>query len=123
MNKTLPSNNTKQPSKIKALLLSALVFPGLGQFSQSKKILGLSIMALCAVCVFIVLGEAMTEINAASERMLQSGSVDILRAQEEAREILNNLKTVKFLGALYTLVGLWLFSIIEVFRPVSKPTP
>ena len=122
MNKIPATENTQKPSRTKALLLSALVLPGLGQFSQGKKMLGLGIMALCAVCVFIVIGEAMGEINAATERMLQSGSVDMFRAQEEAHDILNNLKTVKFLGALYTLIGLWFFSIIEVFKPSSKST-
>jgi len=119
---TNTQNSQKKTGKVKAFILSGLVFPGLGQLSQGKKKLGLFIMALCAVCVFIVIGEAMSEINAASERMLQSGSVDVLRAQEEAHDIINNLKTFKFLGALYALIGIWLFSIIEVIRPLSKPS-
>jgi hypothetical protein len=52
--------------------------------------------------------------------MAQSGSLDILRAQEESHSIISNLKTPKFLTAFYGLIGLWLYSIIEIFEPFKK---
>lgn len=118
--KTNTAQKDKPKGKTKAVILSAAVFPGLGQLSQGKKPLGIFIMVACGLCLFIVLGEAMGEINAAAQRMAQSGSLDIFRAQEESHAIIMNLKTPKFLTALYALIGLWVYSIIEIFEPFKK---
>lgn len=117
--KAIAQNKTAQ-SNIKPLILSAFVFPGLGQLSQGKKTLGFIIIAACVICLYIVLGEATNEMNAAAQRILNSGSIDPFRIQEEAHDILLHLKTFKFLAALYSLIALWVFSMINIFKPINR---
>ncbi len=122
------NEKTKSPNKniAKPLLLSALVFPGLGQFVQGKRLLGLLIMLLLSWAVYIVFSEASKQINEATDRMAQSGVIDIMEIEEESHKIVTNLDTPQFVNASYSIVGLWLFSIVEVFRKTEnkkkKPT-
>ncbi len=110
------NHEAKKSGKIKPFLLSFVLFPGLGQLVQGKKFLGLSIMLIISICIYMVFGEAFSQIHEAAQRMAAEGSVDAFRAQQEAHHIVANLNTPKFLTALYTLLLVWIFSAVEVFR-------
>ena len=113
------SEENKSAGKIKPFLLSFAVFPGLGQFVQGKKLLGMTIMIIVSVCLYVVLSEAFSQINEAAQRIASEGSTDYFRAQQEAHNIVSSLNTPKFLIALYSMLTVWGFSALEVFR---KPT-
>lgn len=121
MNNTTNTQSAKTSTgKVKAFILSGLLFPGLGQLTQGKKLLGFMIIAGTFICLLVVFSTAMGEINAAAERIINEGSMDAFRIQQEAHQVLTELKTPGFLFALYSLIALWFFSMVEIFRPTKK---
>lgn len=118
INRNLDSK--KKPPRLKALLLSALVFPGLGQYVLGKKKLGLLIMALTGFCVYVVVSQVYAEMNALMAHMEQTGMVDFMSIQEESERISKQLNNPGFISASYGLAGLWIFSIVEVFRKTDQ---
>lgn len=119
INKKMDSE--KKPPRLRALFLSALIFPGLGQYVQGKKKLGLLIMALTGICIYVVVSQVYAEMNALMAHMEQTGRVDFMSIQEESEKISKQLNNPGFISASYGLAGLWIFSIVEVFRPSLKP--
>lgn len=122
-------NNTGSPSeknapltrsKVKAALLSALVFPGLGQLFQKRYLIACILIGLSSVCLYILFTEMLVETNEAAARIMQAGSMDFMRIHAEARQIVLNLNTRLFLGAAYSLIALWLLSVIDIFKPLLK---
>jgi MFS-type transporter involved in bile tolerance (Atg22 family) len=118
------SDSEKKPplpkSKVKAVLLSALVFPGLGQLFQKRYLIAAIVISLSSLCMYILFTEMLVETNAAAARIMQSGSMDFMRIHAEARQIVLNLETPLFLGAGYSLIALWLLSIFDIFKPLLK---
>lgn len=114
-----PSEANKPSSgRIKAFILSAVIFPGLGQISQKRYLMGGLLMSISVLCLYIVVGEMLAEINLASERIIASGSMDMSRVHAEARAIVLNLDTPLFLTSAYALIATWLFAALEVFKPL-----
>jgi len=118
------SNSEKNPplpkSKVKAVLLSALVFPGLGQLFQKRYLMAAIVISLSSLCLYILFTEMLVETNAAAARIMQSGSMDFMRIHAEAQQIVLKLNTPLFLGAGYSLIALWLLSIVDIFKPLLK---
>lgn len=115
---TTSETNKASSGRIKAFILSAIIFPGLGQLSQKRYVMGALLISISALCLYIVVGEMITEINLASERIIASGSMDMNRVHVEARELVMNLDTPLFLTAAYALIATWLFGAMEVFKPL-----
>ena len=106
----------------KAFAFSAAIFPGLGQLAQGKRKLGGTIILLMCVLLYVFVGEAFSEIHAAAQRIIESGSSDYFRLHQESQQIIQNLNTPRFLFSFYGAIALWVFSFIEVFRkPPGAP--
>ena len=113
-------SDKRQQGRIKAFILSAAIFPGLGQLSQKRYVMAALLASSSALCLYIVVSEMLVEINLAAGRILASGSMDMNRVHAEAQDIVMKLDTPMFLIAAYGLIVIWLFAAVEVFRPVLK---
>jgi len=107
---------TKEKSKIKAMLLSGAVLPGLGQLYQKKKILGGVIIFLTISSLYVLLSAATEEINKAADRIIRSGNTDMMKIFEESHQVTANLEQSGFYLAFYLLIACWIFATFEVFR-------
>ncbi len=115
--KAPPQQNT---GKFKAAILSGLVFPGLGQLAQKRYVMAAIIAGLSVLCFYLVFTEMLVATNAAAARMMESGTMDFTSLNAEAEQIVLNLDSPLFLVAGYSLIGLWIFSIVEIFKPLFK---
>lgn len=116
---TPSSQNVNPPSKdnrLKAFILSGVIFPGAGQLSQGKKGLGLAIIGLSAAFLFIIIAQVFGEINAAANMMASSGRISLMDALEASQSIIQNLKNQGVLVPIGGLLGLWVFSMVETLR-------
>lgn len=123
MNSTDSTSEKTPPQKtgkFKALILSGLVFPGLGQLSQKRYVMAAIIAGLSVLCFYLVFTEMLVATNAAAARMMESGTMDFASLNAEAEQIVLNLDSPLFLVAGYSLIGLWIFSIVEIFKPLFK---
>ena len=115
-----PQSKPEKKPVLRFLFLSAFIFPGLGQFAQGKKRLGIALMILTLICVYVVFSQVYSQMNAMMAQMEQTGMVDFMVIQEESERISRELNNPVFIISSYGLMGLWLFSIVEIFRKAEK---
>jgi|GEM_PF-3781561 len=117
---TSEHSSSAHSGKIKALILSGAVFPGLGQLTQGKKVIGTLIIAISVVLLFLLLKHISQEIITTSQALAASGKTQISDAMQASQTIVRNLSQSSFFFVFYGLVGIWLFSMLEVLRTPKK---
>jgi TM2 domain-containing membrane protein YozV len=111
---------------IKAALLSALIFPGLGQMYLKRYVRGLIPMALTLTGLGVMIVQATVRALGELEKMqIQGGLIDL-------NAVANRAAAPSASGDWYAplivplIVGCWLFSVIDAYglgRGKGPPTP
>ncbi len=101
----------------KALLLSALVFPGLGQLSINKKNKGWSIIVLVIIILSLIIGEVVKKAQLVVEEMQKSGAVMDSESISAAVASVSSFSDNIYLNILLILfVTLWAFAAFDAYR-------
>ena len=99
--------------KISALLLSALVLPGLGQLYLGRKTSGVILLALINLILLLGLFVLLRGLSPLIASQISGGSLQI-----SSSDIITALDGVSTFGkgVLASFVAVWLFSIIDIFK-------
>ena len=102
---------------LKAVLLSALVFPGAGHFSLNKPVLGGLISVATIICLYFLLTTAV-EIAQQISLEIQSGAVqfDVAKISEKVSQDLAGSDGQGINIPLFLLVVCWLVGIADSVR-------
>ena len=111
-------------SMTKALLLSALVFPGVGQIHLKRFKTGIALIAIIIICFFIMVTSVMnTAMTAMQQIQLQGDIVDMQKITQIATDTTENATNFDFNLALILIVICWLYSIVDVIVACKKSSP
>jgi hypothetical protein len=102
---------------IKAVLLSALIFPGAGHFYLKKTAVGFVFLSLCLVCLYLII-TASVEIALDIANQIQSGEippeVENISTLVSARSASTDYA---YLGYVWpALISIWLIAIADSYR-------
>ena len=102
---------------IKAVLLSALVFPGTGHFSLKKPVQGTALLTITLFCLYLIIS-AVLDISMGLSEKIESGEIsnDIFVITEMATEQLSNTDSQTISLAMLGILFCWLFGIFDSFR-------
>jgi len=102
---------------LKALLLSALIFPGIGQISMGYKKRGWFIIAVNGVLFYLIISDILQRAFKVIDEMQKSGQVmDIELISKTTTGMTGFSDNVYLNSLLLILVISWLFSIIDAYR-------
>lgn len=102
---------------LKALLLSLLLYPGVGHFFLKKNKAGCFFAAFFSLPVFIVLSEIFTKMNQIITR-LESGELpfDPIAVTKAISEITSSSDSQLLTINIYVLVVIWIISAFDAYR-------
>ena len=105
----------------KAALLSALIFPGVGQISVGYKKRGWSVIGLSAVILFLIIREIMQRAYSVIAEMQKTGTVINIEEISRTTSDLVNFSDNVFLNTMLILFIMgWVVSIIDAYRLGKK---
>lgn len=106
---------------VKAALLSALIFPGVGQISLGHKKRGWLIIAFIAVILYLIINEVMKIAYTVIEDMQKNGATMDIETISNTTSGLIGFSDNMFLNILLVvLLATWIISIIDVYRLDKK---
>jgi len=106
---------------IKAALLSALVFPGLGQLSTGFKKRGWILITINLALLFVIIREIMKKAYVVIAEMQKSGSVMDIESISNTTSKLSGFSDNIFLNSLLILLIIsWVYSIFDAYRTGLK---
>lgn len=102
----------------KALFLSALVLPGLGQITLKRYKIGIVILVTVVISISRMMSAAMNQANAiVNNLVMQGGALDISTIANASTQATGNTTTNLY---LWIIIACWLFSIIDVLMAGKK---
>lgn len=108
-------------NSIKAALLSALIFPGVGQISVGNKKRGWGIIGVNVMLVFLIIREVMQKAYTVIAEMQKSGSSVNIESASNATSKLAGFSENVFLNILLILlIILWICSVFDAYRAGKK---
>ena len=111
----------------KAALLSGLLYPGIGQFYLKKMLLGGTLVVATTVCLFYLFREVF-KLTSQIAAEIQQGTMplDINQMYSQIHSSLYNSDSNALTIMLYTLVAVWIISIIDALftkeKKIAEPT-
>ncbi len=104
--------------KISALLLSALVMPGLGQLYLGRKMIGGIIIVLVNLILLLALFVLLRGLSPVIAAQIAGGAISITPA-----EVMKSLDGASGFGkaVLASFFLVWTFSVVDVLRSEVKP--
>lgn len=108
-------------NSIKAALLSALIFPGVGQISTGDKKRGWSIIGINIVLLYLIISEIMQKAYSLINEMQKSGAAMDIESISNKTAGLAGFSENTFLNILLMLfiIG-WIVSIVDAYRLGKK---
>jgi hypothetical protein len=102
---------------LKAMLISALVFPGGGHFYMKKHVVGALLAGTSLICLYLLVSTAVEAAEVVSQKLL-SGEIplDIALIRTEIVEQSAASATTTTEAATWLLAGCWLVGIADSFR-------
>ncbi|MBL1142777.1 MAG: hypothetical protein HND53_12175 [Proteobacteria bacterium] len=101
----------------KALLLSALVYPGAGHFYLKKPVQGILFSAITSVCLYFLLVTVVKMAQEISDKILSGEiSVDVIELTEAILKILEDSGIHQINVTTIALLVCWLLSIFDSYR-------
>jgi len=99
--------------KVSALMLSALVMPGLGQLYLGRKMIGGILIALVNLILLLALFVLLRGLSPLIASKIAGGAISITPA-----EVMNSLDSVTGFGkaVLAAFFLVWIFAIVDVLR-------
>ena len=105
----------------KAILLSALVCPGLGQIILKRYKTAVLIMLAVAISFYNMLSIALEQANAIVNKVIaQGGTLDMQAITDAATQATSSTDNTTFNLYLWIIIACWLISIIDAWRPQKK---
>jgi TM2 domain-containing membrane protein YozV len=106
---------------LKAALLSALIFPGVGQLYAGYKKRGWLIIAANAVLVYFIISEVMNKAyQLVAEIQLDGNVIDIEKISNASAKITEFSDNTFINVVLILLIISWLFATIDAYRIAGK---
>lgn len=107
---------------VKAVLLSALIFPGIGHISAGYKKRGWIIVTLTIALIFLIIRESIKKAHKVIAEATKNGHAVDIEAISNVTSGLSGFSDNLFLNSLLILlVILWIFSIVDGYRlPMIK---
>jgi TM2 domain-containing membrane protein YozV len=106
---------------VKAALLSAFVFPGLGQIVNGYKKRGWSFIAVISVLLVLIISKLVQQALMVLDEIQQRGTVvDINEISKISSEVVSFSDNIFLNSAFILLILTWLVSIIDAYRLGKK---
>lgn len=107
----------------KAILLSALVFPGLGQIILKHYKTAALIMLAVAISFYRILSIALEQANAIVNKvMVQGGVLDMQAIANATTQATSSTDNATFKLYLWIIIACWLISIVDAWISGKKST-
>jgi hypothetical protein len=106
----------------RAVLLSALVFPGAGHFFLKRKLMAWGLIITSSLCLYKLIVSAIDTANSLTNKILQGDiplEIDKISAAVSL-ELANN-SSIWLSLASWLLLACWIFGIVDAYR-VAKST-
>ena len=100
---------------VKAVLLSGLVFPGLGQIYLKRNRRGIAIILLTISLLGFLIGMVITAVLQNVEKLQGRGPIDASDASALAAS-LSVAHSPYYNFALFAIICCWLFAVIDAYR-------
>lgn len=101
----------------KAVLLSALIFPGIGQISIGHKKRGWLIIFTGCIFLYLIISKVLQQTTIVVEKMQKSGvALDIESISQQTSDLTNFSDNSTLNTLLIFFIVYWLFSIIDAYR-------
>lgn len=105
----------------KAILLSALVLPGLGQITLKRYKMGIAIMVITAISAYRMLSIAMGQANAIVNKMLtQGGVLDLTSIANATAQATGSSGNPSYQLYLWVIIACWVISIVDAWQAGKK---
>lgn len=105
---------------LKAVLISALVYPGLGHFLFKNYITGTAIIGSFSICLFLLIGDIITTTNQVIIQV-QRGEIP-LDVSAISNAILmapgSSMQTLNIYS--YVMIAAWVIGILDIYRITRK---
>jgi TM2 domain-containing membrane protein YozV len=106
---------------VKAALLSALVFPGVGQIVSGHIKRGWTFVAIVAVLLVMLISKLMQQALLVLEEMQKKGAaIDINEVSRISAEVVSFSNNLFLNITLSVLIVTWLISIVDAYRVGKK---
>jgi hypothetical protein len=106
---------------IKAALLSALIFPGVGQILAGHKKRGWTIIGLNAVLLYSIINEIIKKAHVVVAEMQKNGTAMDIGSISNATSKLSGFSDNIFLNILLLIfIAGWIISILDAYRLGTK---
>lgn len=106
---------------VKAALLSALVFPGVGQIVNGHIKRGWTFVAIVAVLLVMLISKLMQQALLVLEEMQKKGAaIDINEVSRISAEVVSFSNNLFLNVTLSILIVTWLISIVDAYRVGKK---
>ena len=107
----------------KALVLSGLVFPGLGQIILKRYKTAALIMIAVAISFYNMLSIALEQANAIVNKVIvQGGVLDMQAITDAANQATGSADNATFNVYLWIIIACWLIGIVDVWIAGKKST-
>ncbi len=104
-------------NSVKAVLLSALVFPGCGHYFLKKNIAGTLLLGISVVCLYFLLVTTVTIAQEISDRILQGEiPMDIVEISQAILIQLADSPIHQLNGATLLLFICWIIGMVDSYR-------
>jgi len=104
-------------TSLKAALLSAFVFPGVGQLWLRKYLLGCIFSFAAAVPLYIIVSTTVEQTQKILDQInLQASTLDYLAINDLVSQQMASIDTQQMHIATITLLVIWLISILDAYR-------
>lgn len=102
---------------LKALLLSALIFPGIGQVSMGYVKRGWLIITINIVLLYLIINEVLQKTFQVVEEMQKSGEAINSELISKTANNMTGFSDNAYLNSLFLILIIsWLFSVIDAYR-------
>lgn len=102
---------------IKAALLSALIFPGVGHLYLKSNGRGIALLVLSALCLFVLTSKVFDQANAVLQKLqAEGGLIDPTRILELASQTAPAADTPALGVATLGLLACWFIGVIDAYR-------
>ena len=109
-------------STMKAVLLSALVFPGAGHMHLKYHVRAALLFITTSICLWIIVSNILDQAHMIINQMTSSGTaIDIHRISELSTQAAANADNTNINIAFVVLFICWLFSIIDSYYLSKHP--
>lgn len=101
---------------LKAVLLSGLVFPGLGQWLLGHRMRAAIFMLAVSICLIIIVHQATQQAYAVLDQLqLEGGALDIVTITNAATQATSNIDSSVVQLALIALIFIWVAGIVDAY--------